>query len=60
MSEDVESRASGGVGVHPSESEWELAVHNRIAESFLTTPTWATVRKKIRRSNEAWAPKKSQ
>jgi hypothetical protein len=31
----------------------------RFSESFLTTPTWATVQKKIKRSNKAWAPKMS-
>jgi uncharacterized protein (DUF169 family) len=29
----------------------------RYPESFLMTPVWATVRKKIARSNRAWAPK---
>ena len=32
----------------------------RFSESFLTTPTWAIVQKKIKRSNKAWAPKTSQ
>ena len=32
----------------------------RFSESFLTTATWATVQKKIKRSNKAWAPKTSQ
>jgi len=29
----------------------------RFGESFLTTKTWATVQKKIARSNQAWARK---
>lgn len=32
----------------------------RFTESFLTTPTWATVQKKIQRSNKTWAPKTSR
>jgi len=41
---EIQSRANrrepehDGVAAHQTESEWELAVHNRIAESFLTTP----------------------
>ena len=33
-------------------------MYERFPESFLKTKTWATVQKKITRSNNAWAPKK--
>ena len=41
---------------------YEMFIHmtERFSESFLTTPTWAAVQKKIKRSNKAWAPKTSQ
>lgn len=35
-------------------------MRERFSESFLTTPTWATVQKKIKRSNKAWARKTSR
>jgi PAS domain S-box-containing protein len=46
MTDEVERRAPTDprdtevdrTQAHPGESEWELALHNRIAESFLTTP----------------------
>jgi uncharacterized protein (DUF169 family) len=39
---------------------YEMFLHmiERFPESFLKTPTWATVQKKINRSNKIWAPKK--
>ena len=40
--------------------EMFLQMIERFSESFLTTPTWAAVQKKINRSNKAWAPKTSQ
>ena len=35
---DRQNAEVDAVGFHPGEVEWELAIHNRIAESFLTTP----------------------
>ncbi|MGA7277423.1 MAG: hypothetical protein WBW79_05750, partial [Desulfocapsaceae bacterium] len=40
--------------------EMFLQMIERFSESFLTTPTWAAVQKKINRSNKAWAPKTSR
>ncbi len=34
-------------------------MYERFPESFLKTKTWSTVQKKIKRSNNAWAPKKN-
>ena len=40
--------------------EMFIQMIERFSESFMTTPTWATVQKKIKRSNKAWAPKTSR
>ncbi|MGB3223689.1 MAG: DUF169 domain-containing protein [Desulforhopalus sp.] len=34
-----------------------MQMRERFSESFLTTSTWTTVQKKIKRSNKAWTPK---
>lgn len=34
-----------------------VQMREQFSESFLTTPTWTTVQKKIQRSNRTWAPK---
>ena len=40
--------------------EMFIQMIERFSESFMTTPTWTTVQKKIQLSNRTWAPKTSK